>query len=167
MKITAAFKRQATVTEFHPNFSMPTLLAATKMIQAEGYKLREKRRNSFAASMTTTDVLTKTVWLKHGWNKREDSRNTATLYHELVHILQAKAWGNVKFARRYASPRWRWAIEMQAYAVSILVQRSMGANVSEMPANIAKILAAKYGPWLAVPKSEVRNATMEVLSALV
>lgn len=116
--------------------------------------------------MTTTDVVTKHVWLAYDWNAREDSRKVTTLYHELVHINQAKAWGNAKFVRRYTSQRWRWAIEMQAYAVSILVARSLGGNVDGMPEAIADTLVKKYGPWITLPKADIRRCTVEVLGGL-
>lgn len=162
MNINAKFREIAASREHHPQFEIPTMDLAVAMIEEHGYKMRRKRPEAFASTMTTTDVATKTVWLATTWSKKTEDRKGQTLYHECVHIIQAKDWGNLLFAARYAVPRWRWAIEMQAYAVSVLVARALGSDISPMPAAIAKTMAEKYGPWV-IGKKEVEEETVKFL----
>lgn len=163
LKISSKFRKIAASTEHHPNWMMPTMASALRQIEKYGYTLRKKRPGSFSETMTTTDVVTKTIWLRVGWDTRPPERNVATLYHELVHVGQGEDWGPMLFGLRYGSPRWRWAIEMQAYAVSIEVARSLGGDISGMPEAIAKSLVSKYKPWFPVSEEEIRTETIACL----
>lgn len=58
----------------------------------------------------------------------KDAKNQAiTLGHELLHARQWRGFGRSKFRTRYMFwPRWRWAIEMQAYRESIRIMLALG-----------------------------------------
>jgi hypothetical protein len=177
MKITKQNKIEASSTAFRGHIlghETPEQMIArlSNLIHAEGYSMRIKGPRALKASMTTTDPLTRTVWLTHGWAERHATRRATTLAHEYVHIQQHHAYvfakrdertGLAAYARKYASARGRWVIEMQAYAVSILAARSLGLDVTKMPQGIAETMWKNYKPWLLFPKSEIIGATVEFL----
>lgn len=167
MPITKANKQQALSTIYHdPNIpAIGTVDYIMAQPAKHGYRTVEKRRNAFKASMTTTDVLTKTIWLANNWAKRSPGQQAVTIAHEMVHVRQSESMGLKKFAARYATPRWRWIIECQAYAETIRVQKMLGGNTIEAPRRIATSLRDKYGPWMLL-KPFIHRATVEVLSGL-
>lgn len=169
MKLTKANKQLARSTA-HRDAELLTMnfgYAAHRIeeqIKSNGYSIRIKRHNAPKAAMTTTDAITRTIWCARDWENRSPIRQVVTLAHELVHVRQANSLGVRKFATRYLmSERWRWILEMQAYAESIAVARQLGFDVSDRPEEIANIMARSYGPWLLIPKAELKAATVEVL----
>ena len=169
MRITTANKNSTKSTEHRDAALLDMDLAHMQarvyaLIQEHGYTTRIKSHKAIAATMTTTDVATKTIWLARDWNSWHVTRQVIILAHELVHVRQAESMGRVKFAAAYLRPRNRWIMEMQAYAESIAVARQLGLDVSGEPKRIAKTMADKYGPWLPFLKSEIKAATVEVLS---
>lgn len=180
MRITKQNKIEAASTSFRGHIldrETPERMSARlwDLIRAEGYSVRTKGPRALKASMTTTDPVTRTVWLTHKWSERHITRMATTLAHEYVHILQHRAYviekrdekkGLAAYARKYASARGRWVIEMQAYAVTILAARSLGLDTSAMPRNIAETMWKNYKPWFLFPKSEIIGATVESLGGV-
>jgi antirestriction protein ArdC len=180
MKITKQNKIEAGSTAYRghilPRETPQAMIQRMEtLIRASGYTLRIKGPRAFKASMTTTDPVTRTVWLTHGWADRPDARKATTLAHEYVHILQHRAYVDAKrdertglaaYARKYASCRGRWIIEMQAYAVSILAARSIGSDTSAMPKNIAETMWKNYKPWMLFSKGEIIDSTIEFLEGV-
>lgn len=180
MKITKQNKIEASSTAFRWHIlsnETPESMIGRMMdlIHDYRYYVRTKGPRAFKSSMTTTDPVTRTVWLAHGWASRPDERKATTLAHEFVHILQHRAHvdarrdekaGLAAYARKYVSARGRWVIEMQAYAVTILAARSLGLDTSAMPKNIAETMWKNYKPWFLFTKSEIIGATVEFLEGV-
>ena len=162
-------KEAARSTEFHDltfseRMSADSLLAfAESSIARAGYTFTTKRSRAVAAKMTTTDPVTKTIWLAYGWDQKSIAERALVLIHELVHVRQAEAWGARKFLRRYLMARWRWIIEMQAYTVSMKATRALGLSTDGKAKRIGKSIHKNYGPWVLFSKSEVVNSTVEIL----
>jgi len=75
----------------------------------------------------------KEIRLGTTYNRKSDEWKAVTLGHELVHSRQWRGYGRNTFRTRYIlSMRWRWAIEVQAYAESVRILAALGASREEI-----------------------------------
>lgn len=97
-----------------------------KEIKRLGLRVVEKKKSKLRLSKMSTTYY-REVRVAHGFWKRDIPTQAATLAHELVHARQWRKHGRVRFALAYAtSPRFRLAVELQAYRESIRAMRAMG-----------------------------------------
>lgn len=98
---------------------------AQKRLANMGYTIKRKRGPKGWKSRRMTTTLRRTIWLGVGWDGKLARDKAATLMHELVHAEQW--WIHQGFLARYiASPRFRWAMEVQAYRESVRTYRAVG-----------------------------------------
>jgi hypothetical protein len=170
MKFTSKNKTEALSTKYHNPIIGEKMSASGLLIMSRNaiighdYQLMIKKKSSPKSSLTTTVPAARIIWLSHDWDSRPEASQALTLAHELVHVRQQLAMGPAKFLRRYATPRGRWVLEMQAYAETIRANRSLGFDVSDIPENVAKSMWKNYKPWLLFGKDEIIKSTIEVLS---
>ncbi len=91
-----------------------------------GMKIVQKPKSSLKLSKFGSTYYGE-IRLPMDYNKRSAWRNAALWAHEIMHALQ---WRKYKrFGSRYIfNTRWRWAIEMQCYRVSVRAWRHFGKN---------------------------------------
>lgn len=98
------------------------------LLDALQVQIRPKtaRRGTYAR-LTTTYY--RTVRVPRDWLTRSVAGKAITLAHEYVHVLQWRELGRMRFVATYTvSPRWRWALEVQAYRESMRVRALLGAS---------------------------------------
>ena len=122
--------------------------------------------------MTTTypvgDLIGGKSYIAYGseWSARDLLSRCVTLRHEMVHVRQARDMGGFIFTARYITfAAWRWALEMQAYRLSIACYKMAGvprADLVRKIERIARSIRASYS-LKAFSPSEVEQQTREAL----
>lgn len=97
----------------------------TKKMQSLGVTLIQKKSSKMQWSTMTT-AMYRDVYLGSGWEDKSMAGKAQTLSHELVHLRQWRKYGPIRFALRYIfSSRFRWAMEIQAYRMSVAVRKTL------------------------------------------
>lgn len=116
------------------------------------------------SKMTTTYY--RKIRLGTGYAKAEPEWQAVTDAHETVHVRQWRRWGRNRFRTRYLFwTRWRWAIEVQAYAESVRALVALGASESKIRDYITrrpKVLWDNYA-LKSLRKNDVYSMTIFVL----
>ena len=86
--------------------------------------------------------------------------------HEMVHVYQWRGMGRARFASRYAWRLWRWAIEIQAYRMSVHIRKVLKIRKSwteryirDRPYRLKAVYLLGGLRW-----SHLRNKTRSVLT---
>lgn len=87
--------------------------------QLYGVQVVEKPKRSRLRMSKFSTTFYKQIRLVHGFYDRSKRDQARTLAHELVHVRQWRSFGRVRYALSYLGERFRWAMEMQAYAESV------------------------------------------------
>lgn len=105
------------------------------------------------ARLTTTYY--QHVRVPEDWDERGTLGQVLTLAHELVHVRQWRKYGRARFGGRYVfSPRWRWAMEVQAYRESIRVRKVLGMGKGEAEQYAGRVAARMWTTYRLWPLSK-------------
>lgn len=117
------------------------------------------------SKMSTTYY--KQVRLGTTYRKLSDGGKALTDGHETVHVKQWRHYGRSTFRTRYLFwTRWRWAVEVQAYAESVRVLVALGARDEEIREYITSrptVLWEKYVGMKLIRKRDLWSNTILVL----
>ncbi len=88
----------------------------------------------------------------------------AMLFHELRHLRQWRKYGRFQFGARYIlQPRWRWAMEMQAFRSSVMMRDRLGDKmlreyISRLPITFITTYALRSIRW-----EDLESQTIKIL----
>lgn len=128
--------------------------------RAMGMKIVQKPPSSLKLSKFGSTYYGE-IRLPMDYNKRSAWRNAALWAHELIHAWQ---WRKYKrFGSKYIfNSRWRWAIEMQCYRVTVRAWKHFGKNphkyINDKPEGMRKSYACK-----AIRKADIEKYTLATL----
>ncbi len=131
MKLGARHIARALSSEHHdPALGRPRTPAALEahaMRQATRLGVSFRTRPRWAANARFAIAGPRKIHLPWDFRKRDTRNRAALLMHELVHVRQWQAFGVVNMAGKYAfQPRWRAALEIEAYAETFRAHTAMG-----------------------------------------
>ena len=135
--------------------------------EAKRLGLRVVKKNSTSlkwSKMTTTFY--REIRLGTEYDRMPEWAKAALWAHEMVHVYQWRDMGRAKFARRYMWAPTRWAIEMEAYRITIFMRQRFGVERvwnERYIGDLVHVFRSAYGMWRIQAKS-LRKNTVEVLS---
>lgn len=100
---------------------------AMTQLKLKGIRLRVRRRGLPFKLDEAATTWRKTIALPWNWKTMSSRRKAAILAHELVHVEQRRRYSR-SFLAKYLNPRWRWAMEVQAYRQQLRTYIAMGAS---------------------------------------
>lgn len=130
----------------------------------------QMNRWPFGAAITKwLEMTTQLPWCtleESDWDEKKPPEQAATLWHELVHVYQARGLGALKFMARYADPFWRWAYEMQAYRQTVRCMLTIGYRpdqVEEVVDGVSQRLRGTYALKRLGPNGTVYRESVAIL----
>jgi hypothetical protein len=134
-------------------------------VRALGLRVVKKSSTSMRLSKMSTTYFSE-LRLGSGYDDRPIHDQAALIAHELYHARQWRHYGRATFATSYVMrPKWRWAIETQAYGESVRAWVAMGATrefVMRYIETRADVLLRDYALGI-LNKESVRASTSAVL----
>ena len=171
MKFTPRDKRHARSDKYRSTslerFTDPRQICSYVLAQfrAKGFRVVVKSPNDPKPDSTTT--LPGLLWLAHDWGSKSLGAQAVVLAHERIHLMQMCDVGPGRFVARYAlKPRERWIWEMQGYVESLRTSLRLGHSIEGHAERIARQMASDYKPWFRFRLSEVRQASLAMLSEI-
>lgn len=97
------------------------------MLELYGVRIVPKVETSMRRWSALSTAFPNTIRVRHDFFAMDYNIRCVILAHEMVHIRQYRRYGRVRFALGYAfSPRFRWAMEVQAYREGMTVRDHLG-----------------------------------------
>ncbi len=95
-----------------------------------GVRIVHKVRSSLRMSKVSTAYY-RQIRLGTDYETAQSFSQAATMAHEMVHVRQWRYYGRLGFAWRYVmSPRFRWAVECNAFAEGVRALRILGIHAA-------------------------------------
>jgi hypothetical protein len=143
------------------------LEVSTADVKSMGYTIVKKSSSLLRLSKFTTTYL-RQIRVGSGWDEYSTGHKAATMTHEGGHGRQWRYYRPARFAFMYlAYPRFRWAMEMQGYSLSIWCYHAMGYDDKAIAGFIdrrAKGMRASYS-LRAIHAGDFERRTREVLTS--
>lgn len=141
--------------------------AAIMDVESMGYTIVKKSSSFLRLSKFSTTYYNQ-IRVGSGWDEYSTGQKGSVMTHEGGHGRQWRYYTPIVFAFRYMTyPRFRWAIEMQGYSMSVWAYHAMGYSEKSILGYIerrAKTIRSEYKMW-SINAADVERHTRELLTS--
>lgn len=146
------------------NSAEEVIARCTREAKRMGLQIKTKTSTSLKWSKMTTTFY-KEIRLGQDFDQEPEWARAVIWAHEMVHVYQWRQMKRARFAARYLRAFWRWAIEIQAYRMSVMVRKRLGIEAVWNDRYIRQLpdrLRGGYALWR-IRRSSLHEQTIKAL----